>query len=1056
MNKRIVALIDMDCFYCQVECKLNPSLCGKPLAVVQYNQWKGGGIIAVNYEARKMGVTRHMRGDEAKQQCPDIELCRVPSVRGKADISKFRNAGREVIAVLSEFSNVVERASIDEAYIDLTDVVHERIKYIGQISVDQLANTFVVGFGPDDNDEDARNSGLSEWLDQIYNGGDTSLMENTEDFLELAVAGVIVEEIRAAVLSKTQFHCSAGIAYNKCLAKLVCGLHKPQKQSILPHSSVPILYSSLPVQKVRHLGGKLGYEVMEKLGINTMMELEKFSLKQLQGYFDEKTGTWLYNIARGLDNEPVNARLVAKSIGCCKRFPGKTCLATRQDVVHWIQELADEMCERLEDDLTLNKRRAQLLTVSFAQEVSGKVSSFSRSTSLTNYKLQEVVEGSLQVINKTNSAPPNADVWSPPLFFLGLSASKFSPLVSHQSIQQFFKPQDHLESLTPSEPNTQPDQDRKLTDCIHKFTRASKFQVDLKNTEKRLIDKFKNEIDSKLIDCNNKNVNKIILEDIAQQIKSIATEKVRLYLKSFYSEGGKQNDEEWMKERMRSIEQETVEKVSTHIKESLRDINDIFFVEKDQDLLDDNGDMMENEKVPTCSTKVNQCETLVNCLKSSEKSLLNAATANIPISPCSSIPQLHNGLNISSQTQWDSTKDSGVSPVFGEQLGDTFTLSKHTEVITYTRRQVNPESISDSNSIKQTDENSSQPVIITKPIDSFHIPKYELAKNDESTSIKNMVANSKIHNTVKNSEGNNDTNSSYQPTHPKKTGRYSNSFFNKFLQRKRESEKSSLTSRNDEDCESIENSPEKETNDSKLETFSNINVANHRINMQTKNSTPVKNYEINYKADAKNKFENFVSSSSVTAELKDSSDGRKSMFPESDFECGNDRFQSSEINSDAKNCDTFNDCLENRKRNDIDTPVSVDTSSRGTGILSSLDESNFNGNSDSLAREISTAWSANSKNLETKITCDKCNQQIAMDELQEHQDYHFALELSNSTESGTLAPSTRINTPSSSTRALSKKSTKRGRPSKISVLQNTVNVKKLKTIDEFFKRKQDL
>lgn len=42
-TNRVVALIDMDCFYCQVEEKLDPTLAGKPIAVVQYNQWKGGG-----------------------------------------------------------------------------------------------------------------------------------------------------------------------------------------------------------------------------------------------------------------------------------------------------------------------------------------------------------------------------------------------------------------------------------------------------------------------------------------------------------------------------------------------------------------------------------------------------------------------------------------------------------------------------------------------------------------------------------------------------------------------------------------------------------------------------------------------------------------------------------------------------------------------------------------------------------------------------------------------------------------------------------------------------
>ncbi|CAG2058606.1 unnamed protein product [Timema podura] len=98
MCERIIALIDMDCFFCQVEERLDPSLKGKPMAVVQYNKWMGGGInfhkggriIAVNYEARAFGVSRHHRGDVAKQKCKDIILVSVPSDRGKADGSKLR------------------------------------------------------------------------------------------------------------------------------------------------------------------------------------------------------------------------------------------------------------------------------------------------------------------------------------------------------------------------------------------------------------------------------------------------------------------------------------------------------------------------------------------------------------------------------------------------------------------------------------------------------------------------------------------------------------------------------------------------------------------------------------------------------------------------------------------------------------------------------------------------------------------------------------------------------------------------------------------------------
>ena len=80
-------------------------------------------IIAVGYEARKFGVTKQMRGDDAKQKCPEIVLVHVPESRGKADLTQFREAGAEVITVLSEFTDCLERASIDEAYMDLTNSI---------------------------------------------------------------------------------------------------------------------------------------------------------------------------------------------------------------------------------------------------------------------------------------------------------------------------------------------------------------------------------------------------------------------------------------------------------------------------------------------------------------------------------------------------------------------------------------------------------------------------------------------------------------------------------------------------------------------------------------------------------------------------------------------------------------------------------------------------------------------------------------------------------------------------------------------------------------------
>jgi len=74
------------------------------------------------------------------------------------------------------------------------------------------------------------------------------------------------------------------------LAKLACGLHKPNCQTILPETAIPSLYSKLPVKKVRNLGGKFGDVVIESLGCNVMGDLLQYSLEQLQKHFDEKTG----------------------------------------------------------------------------------------------------------------------------------------------------------------------------------------------------------------------------------------------------------------------------------------------------------------------------------------------------------------------------------------------------------------------------------------------------------------------------------------------------------------------------------------------------------------------------------------------------------------------------------------------------------------------------------------------------------------------------------------------------------------------------------------------
>ncbi|KAL9694444.1 hypothetical protein quinque_013729 [Culex quinquefasciatus] len=429
---RVVVLVDMDCFYCQVEEKLNPEIKGQPIAVVQYNPWQGGGIIAVNYPARARGVTRHMRGDEARQHCPEIVLPQVPQRGGKADISKYRDAGKEVAAVLQTFTPLLERASVDEAYMDITERVLARLHDMNvgkfHLQPETLDNTFAVGY-----------ESVGQYVQKIscdLDGRSSSQeLESEEDRvaykksdIKLLIGASIVNEIRAAVKEKTGYECSAGIAHNKILAKLTAGFHKPNKQTVLPLKSISKLYQTLQIKKVKGLGGKLGEQVCELLKIEFMSQLTQFSEKQLQAHFDERMGSWMYLMARGIDLEAVTPKFNSKSIGCCKRFPGKNAITGLATLQHWLGELANEIQDRLEKDLDENNRTARQMTVSYAQQIGDNDVSSTRSVPLVCYEAERIAKDALEAIRRntevflkqgSNGALNNA------VKFLGISAGKF-------------------------------------------------------------------------------------------------------------------------------------------------------------------------------------------------------------------------------------------------------------------------------------------------------------------------------------------------------------------------------------------------------------------------------------------------------------------------------------------------------------------------------------------------------------------------------------------------------------------------------------------------------
>ncbi|XP_051008851.1 DNA polymerase eta isoform X2 [Acomys russatus] len=267
--------------------------------------------------------------------------------------------------------------------------------------------------------KDIRRQGLLQWL------GSLQIDDSTSPDLQLTVGAVIVEEMRAAIERKTGFQCSAGISHNKVLAKLACGLNKPNRQTLVSHGSVPQLFSHMPIRKIRSLGGKLGASVIEILGVEYMGELTQFTESQLQNHFGEKNGSWLYAMCRGIEHDPVKPRRLPKTIGCSKNFPGKTALATREQVQWWLLQLALELEERLTKDQNDNDRVATQLVVSIRVQGDKRLSSLRRCCALTHYDAHKMSQDAFAAIRNCNTSGIQTE-WSPPLTMLFLCATKFS------------------------------------------------------------------------------------------------------------------------------------------------------------------------------------------------------------------------------------------------------------------------------------------------------------------------------------------------------------------------------------------------------------------------------------------------------------------------------------------------------------------------------------------------------------------------------------------------------------------------------------------------------
>ncbi|MDX5435094.1 MAG: DNA polymerase IV [Halomonas sp.] len=250
MSRKILHA-DCDCFYAAVEMRDNPALREVPLAIG--GSAEGRGVIATcNYPARAYGIHSAMPTARALRLCPHLTLLR-------GDFDRYREASRQISAIFHELTPLVEPLSLDEAFLDVTDVT--------------------------------RFSGSATWM---------------------------ARWLKEECLKRVGITVSVGAAPSKFLAKIASDWEKPDGLTVISPSQVDDFVRQLPVTTLHGVGPATAKR-LQALDIDTCNDLQRIPLDRLLQEFG-KFGRRLFELARGIDDRPVRIERERKSVSAETTF----------------------------------------------------------------------------------------------------------------------------------------------------------------------------------------------------------------------------------------------------------------------------------------------------------------------------------------------------------------------------------------------------------------------------------------------------------------------------------------------------------------------------------------------------------------------------------------------------------------------------------------------------------------------------------------------------------------------------------------------------------------
>ncbi len=305
MANRVIFHIDMNAYFCSCEEIINPSLKGKPFAVGSTNP-RRGVISTASYEARKYGVGSGMSTYEVMKKCPGLIL-----VGGHYEL--YAEYSHKFMAIFNEYTSLIEQASIDEAYLDVTD---SKIPY-----------------------------------------------------LELA------KLIQTRIKNELGLPCSIGIGSTTFIAKMGSDMKKPMGITIIRNSEIKDKLFPLPIKNMFGIGKKT-YPRLQNIGINTIGDLLKIeNIEKVKKIVGEKFYFEIQLLLSGKSNDIVDPNRFsdAASIGNSRTY--LVDIINDEDARIRLLELAKMVSDRMAESkvyaktVTVQIRYTDFKTVSKGQSL---------------------------------------------------------------------------------------------------------------------------------------------------------------------------------------------------------------------------------------------------------------------------------------------------------------------------------------------------------------------------------------------------------------------------------------------------------------------------------------------------------------------------------------------------------------------------------------------------------------------------------------------------------------------------------------------------------------